>query len=167
MKKLWIPVLILGAAVGGYLLWRNYSFSDKFEWEVQGHYLKFNLFRPAQVEVYVDIVSKLPVDVTITGYNFDILINGNQIITITSNQRQLLKSGQTSRLVLRSEFSPLKLTGNVFNISLLKSIIDNKKQSTLTTVGAVDIEAVGLSVKQIPVDETLTFEEITTPVTTT
>jgi hypothetical protein len=160
MSKVWYFVGgLIGAGVLGYFWFKNYSFSDKFLVKANGHYLKFNLFAPAQLEIYLDITSKLPVDVTIKGYNLDLFINENMIKNVESSQNQKLVKNEASRIVISTTFSPLKLTKNVANISILKEIISKPLQNYVQIKGSIDVEAVGLNFNKLPIDIKITLAD--------
>lgn len=160
MSKVWYFVGgLFGAGVLGYIWYKNYSLADKFLVKANGHYLKFNLFAPAQLEIYLDVTSKLPVDVTIKGYTLDLFINENMIKTVESNQSQKLVKDQASRLVISTTFSPLKLTKNVANLSILKDIISKPLQNYVQIKGSIDVEVVGMNFNKIPLDIKLTLAD--------
>lgn len=163
MKKTWIAVAAIATiGVVGYFWWKNFSFTDKIDWEVKGHSLRFTGFTNGRVEIYVNVTSQLPT-ATITGYDIDLFINNKFIAKAKSDQRQTLERGKVSRLVIASDFDPLKITGNVFNLQLLKDIIKNKLNTTFTTKGSINVEIAGVEVKSIPVDVTMTLAEMFEP----
>jgi len=167
MKKLWISVAVLGVlGFVGYKYISNYSIADKLDFKVRGHYLKFSSLSSASVELYLDVTSKLPVNVTIKGYDLDLIVNGSKLVNIKSSSEQQLIKDQTNIITIASEFNPTTLLGSLFSFAFFKQIVKNKLNSTIELKGTMNASLMGVELSKIPVDINSTLADfvVTTPV---
>ena len=164
MKRIIITVSVLGAlAYLGYTWWKKYSFTDKFEIKPSGHYFRINGLHSGEFEIYLDVTSKYPFNVNVTGYNLNVMVNGTQISNLRSGIIQTLISNTPSRLTLKANFDPAVLVKNVFDLSFLRSLIADKMNTKITIQGTISISAKNIAVNDLPMDMTMTLAELTAP----
>lgn len=160
MNKGWYFVGgFIGAGILAYMLFKDFDYSKQFEITFSGHYLKFNLFNPAELEIYLKIKNKLPVDLTINGYSFDIYINDNLVKNVNSTQKQTLVSGKETQVVISTTFSPIKLAKGVFSRETIKNIISNPTKNYVAIKGMLNLNAVGFDFQNIQVDSKISLSD--------
>lgn len=165
MKKTWIVVSLVTLAVGGYLAyrwWENYSFSDKFDIKLIGQKIRVVQLTNIEIEMFLDVYSRLPVNVVIDSYDLNVLINNEQIVNIKSDVPQPLLSETNNRIVLRKIFSPLNRQGKGIAVGqFMKNILKSNVNTIVNVKGEISLStpAGGIEIKNLPVDATATLGE--------
>jgi len=149
----------IGAGILAYLLLKDLDYSKQFDVKVSGHYLKLNLLKPSELEVYLNIKNKLPVSLTISGYDLDIYLNENLVKNLNSALKQTLVKGEESKIVISTSFSPLKLGKNLFNKEAIKDILSNPTKNYIQIKGKLNINAVGFDFNNIEVDSKISLSD--------
>ncbi len=113
----------------------------------------------------MDFKNKSDFDLIVSGYSFDIQVNGSSVATVKHLSQQLVKSNDFSVLNLDIEFNPIDVfkdnKGKLVRFAV--DIATNKKNIVFKIIGVISGGALGVTAKDIPVEMTLTLAEIMSP----
>ncbi len=109
----------------------------------------------AKITMNVKNCSEIPF--TLTGWNFDILVNNEQVSKITDNKQKVSvgANGGVTPLSFIVEFNPK----NYGLLDILATLIDTGKGTQITIQGNVSVYSGLFITTKSPVDFTYTFED--------
>ena len=153
---LWGGGLTVVALLGyiGYAIYKNVSLLSTTHVRVAG--VKLNSTNPSAwiLTFTLAIENKSTIAIQVTGYNFALYVNGQQMTTATSNAMQSIAPEKTSNITVDATFDPTAVLKNLTSVDFLKSVLASYKDTSLRFAGTVSAQHSGVSVKNIPVDYT-------------
>ncbi len=151
MRRIIITLAVLGA-IGfvGYKAFASGDYWSKLDFKPVGHKLTINTLTSADIDVMIDVTSRLKTDITVTGYNVDLDINGSEIAHLVSDVRQMIKHGGKVTFTLSADFDPRAVIKNITNPLLIKQAFDDLSKILIGINGSVGIEAFNIDIPYLP-----------------
>lgn len=117
-------------------------------------------------KVFIDFILKIKnisiVRIKIVGYEFDIFLNDINVGKIKGNKEQVIKAEQYSLLNIPLAINLKETFGLVRSADILSSLAMNPKSIIISLRGMFAGEVFKLKVKNIPIDYSITLQEIIT-----
>lgn len=150
--------MVVTLAYFGWKWWQSFSISDKFKVSMSGKSFKiFGLYR-GHFDIALNVTQTFPFDITSTGYNLRVSLNGNDISTLQSSIGQVLKTNTPSVILLSGDFDPTKAVKAV-NLQTIMNIFKAPEQNIIRVYGTINIKAQGVSINNIPIDQVMTLKD--------
>jgi LEA14-like dessication related protein len=168
MKKVVIfSAIIAGLAGIGYGLYRFYKkqidLALSYCYKISG--AKFNTVTKNRInlDLMVKILNNSAFQADLTGYDFDVFINGKFIAKIAGSKAQSIASKGVSELGLNIDFNPDK----VFNADDLMKLITwyftDKANVVIQVRGSFSVRLNFIKVSEYPIDVKMSLADITAP----
>jgi LEA14-like dessication related protein len=167
MKKIYIVVvaiIIIVLVVSGYIAKKQFS-------KIMNYCYKFNIKKSKinkisssviDMSLAVDFKNNSDIDFLIDGYNIDVLLNDNKVSTVSSKDSLTLKSKSFTTMVI-----PVNIDLGGMNAiplaSVIGYIITDKSKVNITVKGNISGGALGVKVKDFPIELTLNLAELMKP----
>lgn len=111
------------------------------------------------IEVKLQMKNKSDLEVTISGYEFDVYLNGAYVTKVSSNKMQKVAKRDFSTIVLKIDVEPRK-NKELANWDTLSRILLDFKNTRVKIKGSVSATALGISAKDIPVSLEMKLKEM-------
>jgi len=110
-----------------------------------------------KVQIILNVVNNSEIDFTLTGWNFEMLINNELVSLISDNGKKVFvkANGGQTQLSFNASFSPK----DYGLIDLLASVIDTGKGTLITLKGNVSVYSGFIVSTKSPVDITWRLED--------
>lgn len=102
------------------------------------------------------------ISATVNGYSVKILINGNYVTTVSSDEKQTLAANGISKLIMNINFNPSKTMSLVEVGKLLVYAVSDKKNFIIELDGSVNIKHSFIAIKGVPLKMKFSLEEYLT-----
>lgn len=149
MKKVFLAIGLGAVAYGVYSYYiKQYELLYNFKYTLKNIKILSSTFRQINLQLTYEVVNDSSISVTITGYDFDILLNGEKVAKIknaTLNQ-YLAKDGGKSFFTVNVSISTADLLTS--NVSL--GLLEDFKNSTITADGSFGVKKGIISWGKIP-----------------
>lgn len=153
MNKTVITIaVLLGLSGLGYLWWKSYDLSSKYDFKFKGYKIDISGLKTAKIQLYLDLINKFGKDITIKSYNFDVSLNGVNIANIVNNNLIKLANNQSTPITLVATFNPLLVAKTGLNLQTLQDFFTDKSKIIVGIKGKISTEVLGISVNDIPVN---------------
>ncbi len=96
--------------------------------------------------------NKSAIDIEVTGYKFDGMVNDVQVAKIVNTTSQYIAANATSNLNVVMSFNPKLIWKNFVNENFLKTLLGNYKEMSAGIKGTISAKHQGISVTDIPLD---------------
>ena len=119
--------------------------------------LKKVLFRMPEtdtwaLDIFLDVDNKSDIDLLVTGYNFDLTINGKKVSTITNKTSQAVAANAVSQLEIIAAFQPSKVWANVGSLEFIANLIANYSNMQIEIKGVINVSHNWLAFTNLPID---------------
>jgi hypothetical protein len=116
-----------------------------------------------KMNLAVDFTNKADIDLIVSGYNLNLLLNGHGVSNIVSSDTQLVKANSISPFNIGIEFNPTQVFANnkAQLLRLGNDLLTNKNNIVFTLTGTVSGAALGITDKNIPVSMNFTLADLT------
>jgi len=139
MKKVYLIVGLGALAFGVYSYYvKQYEILSEFKYKVKNVKILSSTLKQINLQVLFEVVNDSSISVTLSNYDFDILVNGVKVAKVknaTLNQ-YLAKNGGKSFFTLNIAISTADLIRS--NVSL--GLLEDFKNSTITTQGTFGVK---------------------------
>ena len=162
MKPVFKWVIGIGAAAlayGTYRWWKNYNFASKIDYKLAGKSFRISGLRSGSYNFDLVVTNKFGVSANITGYNLSILLNGQEISQLSSDAVQPLPNNIPSKFSLSGTFDPLNSFKTIAKVQNIISALTRPETVLITATGTMGVSVKGISVKNIPVDFTMSLKD--------
>ncbi len=153
---------IISAAIGviGYLK-QEFERLENACYTISGGVIHALGLNNVKITLFFKIVNKSDISVEISNAIFNIYVNKMFVSKVIKSEKQVLKSGGETILMIDVEFNPQDLLkAGINNISPL--LVD-KDKLIITTKGSFDAIAGAIKLKSFPFEESITLKELLTP----
>lgn len=116
----------------------------------------------------IDIKNNSDITINVTGYKFDILINGKKVGEVVNKDdfKWLPRSLSTLYVKIIVDFKQL-ISNKVLTTDLLTKLIFDQKNVIITTKGSISVGIFGMNLKDYPIEVSSSLAEYTAPSTNT
>ncbi len=162
MKKALIITAVL-AGIGGTLwyLYNQVRLLKEYCMEFAGYKIIGASAKAVGMEIYLNILNKSNLDVTVTGYDIDVFLDNRFVAKIQDIAHQLIRSEAKSRLVLPVNFAPKDLFKGIKVFQFIKNIAFQPENIVIKLSGTLSVKGGNLvTLKNLPVDYTATLREL-------
>lgn len=151
MKKVLIIAGIIGVGALAWYLHRQANLLMQYCFNFTGYkIITLNRDR-ITIEIELQVRNKSDLDITISGYNFEVFLNGAYVTQIGSQKPQKIAKNSFSTLVLVIDVEPRK-NKQLANWDTLSRILLDFKNTRVRIKGSISATALGISAKDINVD---------------
>ncbi len=162
----WKKALLVGGVIGGVIALIGY-FKKEFDrlenacYTISGGVIHTLGLSKVKITLFFKIVNKSDISVEISNAIFNIYVNKMFVSKIVKSNKQLLKSGGETILMVDVDFNPQDLLkAGVNNISPL---LTDKDKLVIGIKGSFDAVAGIIKLKSFPIEESITLKELLTP----
>tara|TARA_R110000822_G_scaffold214257_3_gene349340 strand:- start:229 stop:711 length:483 start_codon:yes stop_codon:yes gene_type:complete len=149
MKKLYIAIGLGALAFGFYSYYTNqFDILYNFKYKLKKIKILSSTFSKINLQLTYEVVNESAISVTITQYNFDILINGDKVGNVKNStlNQFLQKDGGRSIFTIDVGIS----TANFLMSNVSLGLIEDFKNSTITLDGNFGIKKGLFSWNKLP-----------------
>lgn len=153
--------LILLALSGfGFYVYRQQQLLRKIEVEYDGAKIVSFGWTNTVVDLYLKFINLSDIDINVTGYRFQIFVNGKHISDVVSTDKGLIKPRGESVIAMRFNFSPVQVLKNVLSKDVLAALLVDYSKVTVQVKGKIDINHRGIDIKDIDVNISDTLQRL-------
>lgn len=160
MKKVLIIAGILGGL--GALAWylhRQANLLMQYCFNFTGYKI-INLNRDRiTIDLQLQMRNKSDLEITISGYQFEVFLNGAYVTKVSSNKIQKIAKNSFSTIILTLDVEPRK-NKQLANWDVLSRILLDFKNTKVRIKGDVSATALGISAKDLNVDLEMKLKEM-------
>lgn len=160
MKRVLIIAGVL-AGIGG-LAWYFYNQANllmKYCFNFTGYKIITLSRDRITIEVRLQIKNKSDIDITLTGYKFEVFLNSAYASTIEQKKTQIIKANSFSELSLKIDVEPSK-NKQLANWDFLSRLLLDVNNIRVRIKGAVSASALGISAKDVGVNLEMKLKEM-------
>lgn len=112
----------------------------------------------------VKILNRSSIAATITGYSFDIYLNGKRVGKVYSNKEQPIPANDSTEFEMIADISYVDKFSvfEIINLGVLVASKNNWSKVKIKFDGKISVKAAGIKVSNIPVNTEMTLAEMTT-----
>ncbi len=157
MKK----ILALGSLAGGiYLLYLANQFYTiyNFTYKISKVVVKNLTLNSTSILLYVDIINKSSLSVTIYDQQYDVLVNGVKVSSVLLKDVIQLTQNSATSLPLDIAFSPMSILQT--SAQNLTAILTDKSKVNIELKGTISVKWKSIDLKNIKVDITYTLQDL-------
>lgn len=165
-KKILIPLLTIGGltalGVGMY-----YHFKNQFDKALKYCY-KFEGYDFVEIsedgiilDLFLKFQNKSDIDIILTGYKFDIIVNGKYVGNIQNKVQELIKANDISNITARLTFNPKNFFKFQDILKLIAYTVSAKHKFKIRITGGINVQSNFITIKNIPVEYNTNLKELT------
>jgi LEA14-like dessication related protein len=139
MRKIYIAIGLGAVAFGVYSYYiKQYEILNTFKYKLKSVKILDSSFKKINLQLSFEVINDSSISVTLTDYNFNILINGVKVAVVKNStlNQYLAKNGGISYFTMNATIETANLIAS--NVSL--GLLEDFKNSTITTDGTFGIK---------------------------
>ncbi len=118
------------------------------------------------IDFAIDFKNNSDISATLDGYKFDVLINNIKVGDVSSNKDTPLAANSMTTVMVPINVNPSALLSKkLINADTVKNIISDKSKVIMTIKGVMSGGAVGLKIKDMPIEISMSLAEMLAPST--
>ena len=118
------------------------------------------------IDFAIDFKNSSDITATLDGYKFEVIINNIKVGEVSSTKGFYLTANTITTIVVPINVNPSALLSKkLINADTIKNIISDKSKVNLTIKGSVTGGAIGLQIKDMPIEFSMSLAEIMAPTT--
>ncbi len=156
---------VIGATIGviGYLK-KEFERLEGACYAIAGGVIHTFGLNNVKITLFFKIVNKSDISVEISNAIFNIYVNKMFVSTVKKSNKQLLKGGGETILMVDVEFNPQDLLK--VGINNISPLLTDKDKLVITIKGSFDAVAGLVKLKSFPFEQSITLKELLTPADT-
>ncbi len=170
MKKgiIIIVIIISLIVVAGYFAKKQFDKVMKYCYNYNIKQSKINKISSSIIDIdfALDFKNNSDLEAQIDGYNFDILLNDVKISHVSSSAPVKIKSKAFTTITIPIKVNVTSLLSkNLLNLETAKNLISDRSKIMIGIKGVVSAGALGLKVKDMPIEISMSLTEMMAPST--
>lgn len=153
MRKIYLAIGLGAVAFGVYSYYiKQYEILSMFKYKLKNVKILPSSLKKINLQMTIEVINDSSISVTLTDYDFDILVNGDKVAHIRNStiNQYLAKDGGKSFFTMNATIETADLLSS--NVSL--GLIENFKNSTVTTKGTFGMKYGIIRWGKIPYEST-------------
>ncbi len=161
-KKALLVTVVLGATIGiiGYLK-KEFERLETACYTISGGVVHALGLSNVKLTLFFKIINKSDISVEISNAIFNVYVNKMFVSKVLKSNKQLLKAGGETILMVDVEFNPQDLLK--VGVNNIAPLLTDKDKLVITIKGSFDAVAGLIKLKSFPFEENITLKELLTP----
>ncbi len=154
--------VVIGATIGviGYLK-KEFDRLENACYTISGGVIHALGLNNVKITLFFKIVNKSDISIEISNAVFNVYVNKMFVSKVLKSNKQLLKAGGETILMVDVEFNPQDLLK--VGINNIAPLLTDKDKLVIGIKGSFDAVAGMVKLKSFPFEETITLKELLTP----